>query len=405
MAAVLNHRAMGEMNRSAILAELLKDAPISRTELARRTGLTTATISRTVQRFLSTGLVQEGAQSLADTPGRRHVELVVNDRAAYFIAVALTARPEISIVSTLNRQIVTSSLTSFEHSTLEHALEHICSTATNLIRSSGLDERRILACGVAATGIVDRDAGLLVRSSTLGWENVAVAQKMMSALAVPVFFEGLSNAFNLAEYRFGKDKTESRSRLLIHASMGIGASLIINGRVVRGKEVGLGEIGNKQFSLVNAAMNLPADATLNQISGGRGVLLRRHQEPRRQTEAMTCSPVIAWERYREELVAVAHGNANARRAFRKSGEALGLSIAPALQVLQPETMAMAGVSCQVPEFLDGFKSAVSKSIPDLSAWCTIKLCGMSRSEAAGWLAIYEALIEQGIEPTASELTT
>lgn len=395
MITTINHREMGELNRSAVLAELYRSAPLSRSEIALRTGLTGATVSRSIQKFIDVGLIREGAHARTDSPGRRHVGLVINGEAAYFLAVALTARPEIAIVNALNRSVAKEALEEFQYENPEAGLQQICATAKRLIETSGLTSDRIIACGIASTGVVDSEEGKLLQSLTLGWENVPIASLLSDDLGMPVSVEGLSNAFNLAECRFGGDISVDSS-VLLHASLGIGASLTIGGQVVRGKDLGLSEIGNKPFALANARLDMPHRATLNQISGGRGVLLRLLQDEAARRDVMTCSATEAWYRYQKELEQAMSGRCGNDEAFQGSGHALGLAIAPMLQFVRPDSVILAGTSFQVQTFHEGFKAATLWSIPDMGDWCTIRLCTMSRSTAAGWLAIHEALLVEGM---------
>ena len=71
-----------ELNRQAVLTELLRSRPASRKEVARRAGISAATVTRVVDQLIADGLVVEGAEIVVENRGRRaRIVDLVADRA------------------------------------------------------------------------------------------------------------------------------------------------------------------------------------------------------------------------------------------------------------------------------------------------------------------------------------
>jgi len=63
-----------------------------------------------------------------------------------------------------------------------------------LLEESPINREHILGVGVAISGVVDSERGVMIKSVNLGWENVPVAQILNDALDLPVYVENDANA-------------------------------------------------------------------------------------------------------------------------------------------------------------------------------------------------------------------
>src|SRR5258708_23045314 len=85
-----NKRLLRDLNQSIVFNMIVERGSISRTELAKQSGLPAATITRIVGNFLSAGLVSE-VSSEESSGGRRPVLLSINPSARYILAAKLRA--------------------------------------------------------------------------------------------------------------------------------------------------------------------------------------------------------------------------------------------------------------------------------------------------------------------------
>ncbi len=396
MKKAVEHSDIATSNRSAILERLLLNGPLARTELAQLTSLAGASVSRATKLFLNAGLVEEKRFLDANgRRGRRVVPLNLRRRGGFFIAIGLTTRPEISIVDLYNNQLAAETLSEFHHNDPATAIDQVSICANRLINEAGIPRARILGCGVAVTGSVDAKGGVLRKSPYLGWQNVELAAILENKLNVPVFVEGLSNAFNLAETRFGIAKGHS-DVLLVHASLGISASLLLDNRLIRGNDFGAGAIGGLKPADTGFGEADCHELELNNLAGGRGVMANLAGSPAERCEVWKIPAEVAWKKYEQIISRALNGDAQCCNAFGRTGFILGATIAPSVAMTHPESIILAGQAAQVAEFVTEFSTALEMSLSATFQKLPVFSSTMTRSVAAGWFAVNETIVGQGL---------
>jgi glucokinase len=146
-------------------------------------------------------------------------------------------------------------------------IDHVLSHAS----SSG----RLIGVGVGAPGITNSDDGIVIATSYLmGWLNVPLRAMLEEALSVPVFIDNDVNMAAFGEFSAGS-ACGMRDFVFLAIGTGVGAGIVIDGQIFRGKEWLAGEIG---YMLVPGASVDPVDGdnpgALEEIVGGEGIRKR-----------------------------------------------------------------------------------------------------------------------------------
>jgi glucokinase len=116
-----------------------------------------------------------------------------------------------------------------------------------LLAEAGLRPEDLGAVGVSVPGPFDPDSGTVLRPPNLdGWDEVPLRDWLEKALGVAVHLDNDANAAALAEWRFGAGQG-TRHLVYLTMSTGVGAGLILDGRVYRGVRGGAGELGHVQL--------------------------------------------------------------------------------------------------------------------------------------------------------------
>ncbi len=103
----------------------------------------------------------------------------------------------------------------------------------------------ITACGVCTPGPVDHASGLILDPPNLGWHNVPFRDMLAGHLNLPVTLEHDAKAAALGEFYFGKGRElNARDLVYVIVGTGIGAAIILDGRLYRGRTNASGEIGH-----------------------------------------------------------------------------------------------------------------------------------------------------------------
>lgn len=230
-----------ELNRSAVLSQLLRTRPASRKQIAHASGISPATVTRAVEQLIAEGIVREGSELVSEQRGRRAVLLdVVADRALV-IGVDLGASSTRMLLadfagSTRDRRR-TPTPTGADGDTLAAWLVD----RIRELAGSSLDRVGHVCIGVP--GAVSADGRTITNAPNLtqvsGSEFLAHVEAL---LGIPVTADNDANLALLGEQRFGAAQGHPTS-VMITIGAGLGAGIAIDGTLLRGANGIIGEFG------------------------------------------------------------------------------------------------------------------------------------------------------------------
>ncbi|TCL74148.1 glucokinase-like ROK family protein [Hydrogenispora ethanolica] len=235
-----NQDAIQLRNRSLALQLLKLNGTMSRKELAARTGLNASTVTYIIKDLLEMGLVVEtgcyarhGAIGLALDPDGRYV-----------IGLQL-ARDHLSggLFNLETRLLASERVPLSPALPVAEVLRRLEELAARLLEQSP-ERRKVAALGVAAPGPLNLDDGRVAFISNFtGWRDIPIAAALRERFGLPVVVEHDAHAAASAEQWLGSGRTV-RNLLYIAAGKGVGAGIIIDGRIYHGAHGMAGEIGH-----------------------------------------------------------------------------------------------------------------------------------------------------------------
>lgn len=229
-----------QINRRIALNFLRRQQPMSRADLARRSGLQRSTVSSIVDQLIGEGWVTEGAVGRARR-GRRPRFLHLNVERAGILAVEL--RPEITTVALAGIDARFVMQTSWPTPRTPSAFVRELARTVARFRESH-PQMVCEGLGVSLPGRIDAE-GRLVFAPNLGWgERIDLRQPLEKAIGVPVLLENAANACALAELWFGGHPEHVRNLIAVTVSEGIGVGLLLNGQLLHGADGLAGEFGH-----------------------------------------------------------------------------------------------------------------------------------------------------------------
>ena len=182
------------------------------------------------------------------------------------------------------------------------------------------------AISVSIGGPLQIEQGVILAPPNLPlWDRVPLKTQLAERFGLPVYVEHDGNAGALAEWRFGAGKDVGAQNLIfLTMGTGLGAGLILNGRIYRGSNDLAGEVGHikiadhglKAYGKVGSWEAVCSGAGLVNLAGARW--------PRR------------WTTPREVISAALSGDADARVLVEEVGVWLGRGIAVLVDVLNPQ---------------------------------------------------------------------
>lgn len=319
-------RNQADLNRTAILAHLGAHGPASRADIARSLAVSPALITQLTRDLLADGLIEELEEASSGGRPARMLGLVSRDITAVGVKVAPdhTAFVEVGIDGVVRR----SETRPFD-AVSPLAASHLIDLVQAFIAAG--EPGTILGVGVGLPGTVAQQGVGVVDSTQLGWNQVPLGEQLRRALELPVVVENNVNALSVAEQLFGQGR-DNQNILVVTVGNGVGAGLIADGVIVRGRAGGAGDLGH---------MPVREDGPLCQC-GNRGCLEAIVGQAALVNDARSIRLVGADEGIDELRALADSGNDEAREIFAHAGHALGRALAGAVNLLDPEIVVLSG---------------------------------------------------------------
>jgi predicted NBD/HSP70 family sugar kinase len=324
-----------EANRDRILELLRSRGPHSQAELARASGLSPATVSS-----IARELREEGW--LADGDGGRGEPLRLNPTAGVAVGIDFGHSHVRVAIADLAHNVLAESERPLD---TDHAADDGVRLAGEMVRSL-LEEvdvaaDRVTGVGMGLPGPLRADTGEVGDSAILpGWIGALPERMMSEELGLPVRVENDANLGALAEIVWGAGRDCSEV-VYVKAATGIGAGLVLRGRLYHGFAGTAGELGHLTVDDSGPVCRCGNRGCLEAFAGAEAIV-----EPlrRRYGEDLTLRRVVA----------LAHdGDLGCRRVVADAGSALGLAVAGVCNLLAPERVIIGGELAQAGELLLG----------------------------------------------------
>lgn len=344
-------------NRDVVLNLIVENKVLSRTDIAKQTGLTGAAVSRITRELIEAGLLREGATiPLKGRAGRRNVILELSEDGAYVLGITLTGNVRsVSIANCRGEVIAHDNVRLLDFKSPNATLKQVAKVATALIEKTDFDHSRLLGAGVSIAGRADPQSGRLIASPPLNWSNVEVGSILSDALDLPIKVEGRAVALLKAERAKGR-AVDVDNVVLINNGLGLGGSVAIDGRILRGKDDLVGQIAHFALHGNRTPCTCGRTGCLDVVASGAAIL-ELLDDVTLPSVAKTPDPgtrlsAIAAVRGPEARL-VAH-------AFKKAGTCLAHAIDSIMSVLNPELVLLAGAAGRQPDYLEGARATLAR---------------------------------------------
>jgi predicted NBD/HSP70 family sugar kinase len=331
---------MREMNRALLLDMIRQTQTVSRTDLARRSALTKPTVSAIVDRLLVEGIVREVGFGISPSrKGRRSRLLELNDSAVAFAGIHFGVRQTAVAVADARGQIRTMTTHRSFRGQPGQAMRIVPSLVIAALRDAKLPRSRLHGVGVAIPGLVDQATGTCVLAPNLRWYDVPVRAELSRALKAPLTVRNITQAAAVAEGRLGAARGV-RSFAWVYVGTGVGAALVVDGRVLYGKNGFSGELGHCAVNGNPAPCGCGRTGCIETVASGTAI----EAAARASRPGVTVPGAGNRREIDAHAVAIAAraGDAQARRILARAGEYLGMGISYLLNLFNPEMVVLGG---------------------------------------------------------------
>jgi predicted NBD/HSP70 family sugar kinase len=343
----VDSRAMREMNRALVLEMIRGEKTVSRTDLARRSMLTKPTVSAIVGDLIDEGLVHEvGFDASASRKGRRSRLLELNDAAAAFVGIHFGVRHTSLAVADARGRIRASRVVESFAGQFARALRALPTVIKEAVAEAKLSRSRLEGVGVAIPGLVDQASGACVIAPNLQYFDVPVRAKLVEKLGAPTTVRNITHAAALAESRLGAARGV-RSFVWVYVGSGIGAAIVVDGRIVYGKHGFSGELGHCAVVDNGIQCGCGGMGCLETVASGTAIEAAARNGLASLRRNGRGSKVDA----QQVAIAARSGDPEARRILARAADYLGMGISYLLNLLNPEMVVLGGRVIQAGESL------------------------------------------------------
>ena len=303
--------------------EVLRRGPISRADIARRLGLSHASLSRLCAPLLDRGIIHDVGEHSDGKVGRPSRLLDVDAASHYFLGLKVRESEVVGAITDLRGDVVSTRTIGFDDRSPDAVLDRIVA-----LHDALGEEHPIAGIGI---GIGARTAHrrIVRHARFLGWEDVPLAKLVETATGVPALVE--NDVVALCEYEdwFGFASADDRFAV-VTLGIATGFGLVVDGHPIVNEDYGIGLVGHWPMDPSGplcalghrgcAAALLDADAITRYAGEAHG------------------RPVG----YEEVLALAEAGDPAATRILGDAARGLGILLAAVCNLALPERIVIAG---------------------------------------------------------------
>lgn len=375
--------SLRHINARELYLLLREHGPCSRADLARLSGLSGPTVSRSIEYLetrelvISLGLAESGG-------GRPPDQLSVNHASVYVAGLEIRdSRIRVALADLKGNRLGPWSSEIPARTSPEKVVQALSDGVDCLLKENSIRKSKLHAVSVSTPGITDPKTGKLIFAPFLKeWGDIPLGKLLTNTFKIPVTVENEANLYALGERAYGAARGEDHF-VFLDVDSGVGAGIFINGMLYRGATGSAGEIGYMQ---VPAAPRGPFSTllpgTLEKVAGAKGIeeTWRALAKAKRGRKAATAADI---------LKLAEAGDKTAIQVVEGAAKALCDVIANISVLLDPTMIVLGGPVGSAQVLFDAVLRRLRLQKHDLGR-ITVRLsqCG---AEAALWGALKTAI--------------
>ncbi len=367
-------------NRRAVLALLDSEGPLSRADLARGTGLSRTTVSGLIADLIADGQVVETTdrgQPHKGGSGRPPLLVALSPGTGGVVGVDLGHRHlRVAVSDRSGTPLIEDAEAVDVDEDGKRALDRAAGAVRRLVAEAGLRLSDVHGVGMCVPAPLDRRSSRISTGILRGWRDLSPADELARRLDVPVHADNDANLGALAEHARGASHGTAHA-VYVKIASGIGAGIILGGRLHRGVTGQAGEIGHVQVGEDGAICRCGNRGCLETLAAAPrllAVLQPAYDEP------LSAARVLELE---------GDGDAAVRRVLNDAGRTVGRALADLCNSINPEVIVLGGSLGGSAALRDGVRSAVDRyAQPETAAAVRVVAAELGdRAELVGAVAL------------------
>lgn len=373
----------GAMTHGAVLDLLRRRGPTTRRSLLELTRLSRTTLVERIDTLQRLRLIREGQRG-PTANGRPPVMLEFDDRSRITLALDIGASHTTVAVTDLSaRRLMVQQHPIDLDSDPEKVLDFVIRTATEVLETCDPPSSELLGVGVSFPGLPGEAAGTIEAPAVLGhWDGAPVGDIIRRAFDVPVVLANDAHAMAYGEYLADGRR---RTLLAVKVATGLGAGLVVDGRLHYGDSRGAGQFGHMRVPGLTELCSCGERGCLATVASGRA-LVRRLQR-------------YGIANVDDIVIAVEDGHAEALAALTEAGQAVGTVLSGVVTMLDPGVVLFGGPLGRLEPFVEAARAPIKKLAYARTAR-GVEVGRMLLDDESAVTGLAALLVDTALEPSA-----
>lgn len=265
----------------------------------------------------------------------------------------------------------------------QYAIDNIINNIYEILNKNQLKIEQVQSMGISCGGPLDSERGLILSPPNLpGWDEIPIVNILENRFSKKTYLQNDANACAVAEWKFGTGKG-CKNMIFMTFGTGLGAGLILDGKLYTGTNDMAGEIGHIRLSQEGPVGYGKKGSFEGYCSGGGIAQIAKREilsKLIRGEKVDFCPSEELAEHVTTKDVGIAayNGDPTAIKILKESGRHLGMGLSILIDILNPEKIIIGSVFARCREFLQpSAEEIIRKEALELSSKnCTILPSGL-----------------------------
>ncbi|MFV0450611.1 MAG: ROK family protein [Vibrio sp.] len=337
-----------QVNAGRVYKLIDQKGPISRIDLSKESELAPASITKITRELIDAHLIHETTVQEAISRGRPAVGLQTNNEGWQFLSMRLGRGYLTIALHELGGEVLIDTKIEIHEIDQDDVLQRLLFEIEEFFQTYASQLDRVTSIAITLPGLVNSEKGIVLQMPHYNVSNLALGPEIYKATGLPVFIANDTRAWALAEKLFGHSQDVDNS-ILISIHHGLGAGIILDGRVLQGRNGNIGELGHIQIDRNGKRCHCGNIGCLETVASSQAI---REQVAERIANGEASSLSEISEITIEDICsAAAEGDPLAVEVIEQLGAYLGSAIAIVINLFNPEKILIGGVINQAKNVL------------------------------------------------------
>ena len=270
----------------------------------------------------------------------------------------------------------------FATTEVNETIEHICQSVAKMLEKHQLNKDNTKGIGISCGGPLSSTKGIVMSPPNLiGWDNIPIVKIIEDLTHIPTHLQNDANACALAEYKFGAGRG-SRNMVFLTLGTGLGAGIVIDGKLYSGANDNAGEVGHIRLAEFGPVGYGKRGSFEGFTSGGgiaqiASVLVKEQWQ---QGNKVSWCELGGLDKITTQLVAeqASKGDAVAKEAFDIAAEYLGRGLSIIIATLNPDVIVIGSIFTRCEHLLrEGMQKVIDReALPCASKVCEVRTAAL-----------------------------